>query len=124
MTETASAVLLGWGLLALLVVAAYGFVKAFMSGADVIDRGITYRQLNHWTTQGYLKPLDILGGKTAGTGNARIYDAAAVEKARILKLLLDRSTAVAIADGLSSGERVVTIGNLTIHLRDEREDAR
>jgi hypothetical protein len=54
-------------------------------GPDLAQRaGVTYRQVDYWTTHGYLVPLD----RPAGSGYVRTYPPEAVVKARIMGALV------------------------------------
>lgn len=46
--------------------------------------GITPRQADHWTTQGWLRPLHIEGSPAQGSGHHRIFDDTEVIVATIL----------------------------------------
>lgn len=69
------------------------------------EAGITYRQVNYWTSRGYLSTVAISGIPTEGIGNRRIYASSEVIKARLLAHLLDRETAVDLAAKLASDHK-------------------
>lgn len=53
--------------------------------------GASYRQIDYWTTRGWLVPLSIAGMSATGTGNHRVYPASEVAVARALLLSQDRA---------------------------------
>jgi hypothetical protein len=60
-----------------------------IGGPELAARaGITYRQVNYWTTEGYLVPL----GDNGGSGNPKQYPPAAIIKARIMGSLVRNFT--------------------------------
>lgn len=60
--------------------------------------GITYRQVNYWTTEGYLRPID----ETAGSGNPKAFPPSEIIKARIMGSLVRHFTmSPAAAAGLA-----------------------
>jgi DNA-binding transcriptional MerR regulator len=76
---------------------------------ELRDTGITYRQLDHWVTQGYL----FAGGRT-GSGNPREWPLAEIEVARRMVRLVraglrpDVAAEVA-ADMANNGSRYVRV---------------
>lgn len=90
--------------------------------AIVTATGVTYRQLDHWTSRGYLTPVAAAEGvedaRHPGSGRARIYDARAVEKTRLMVALtrygLTPAAASAAADALLDSGRVDVGAGVTI----------
>jgi DNA-binding transcriptional MerR regulator len=50
---------------------------------QVLKRGLTYRQLDHWTRRGWLRPAH-----TGGTGNARAWSQAELQIADLMRRLV------------------------------------
>jgi MerR-like DNA binding protein len=50
--------------------------------------GVSYRQVNHWTTEGYLSPV----AESTGSGNPKNYPRSAIVKARIMGALVRNFT--------------------------------
>ena len=81
--------------------------------------GISYRQIDYWVRQGYLKPLAINGAKDVGTGNVRVFSDAEVLKARLMKALINPAGAADLAGRLLL-ERTVDVGcGMTLTLATE-----
>jgi hypothetical protein len=73
--------------------------------------GATYRQIDYWTKQGYLRPLTIHGSKKQGTGHQRVYGADEVTVARVLLAAHDlANTAERARDAVESGKSVTLVG--------------
>lgn len=58
--------------------------------------GITYRQLDYWTTQGYLRPDERPDGKQ-GTGYNRSYPESELDVATRMRLLVDKGLTPRVA---------------------------
>lgn len=61
--------------------------------------GITYRQLDHWCSKGYLKPLDYQGNP--GSGVTREFTRKEGDKARLMACLIDRGFTVPAAEKIA-----------------------
>lgn len=76
---------------------------------QVLKRGLTYRQLDHWTRRGWLRPAHI-----GGTGNARVWSAAELQIADLMRRLtragLTPEVAAKAARSHQEGRLLVTIG--------------
>ncbi|GAA3550586.1 hypothetical protein GCM10022419_033550 [Nonomuraea rosea] len=59
---------------------------------QVLKRGLTYRQLDHWTRRGWLRPAH-----AGGTGNARVWPAAELQIADLMRRLTRAGLAAAAA---------------------------
>lgn len=62
------------------------------------DLGITYRQLDHWSRMGYLRPVRLERGKGGGTGSPRVWPPGELQVAR----LMGRLTAAGIQPSLAA----------------------
>lgn len=51
---------------------------------DVRDRGLTYRQLDHWVRSGYLHPI-----QHGGSGHARTWPQTELQVADLMRRLVD-----------------------------------
>lgn len=76
-------------------------MNLYTSNALAKAAGVSYRQINHWTTRGYIEPVSVNGTPTNGTGNKRIYDDRALLKARLLGYLFDPDIAGKLASDLA-----------------------
>lgn len=66
--------------------------------------GVTYRQVNYWTRQGYLVPKRITGApEPKGTGQRMIFGDEDILRAKLLGLLLDPDMAATLAVELANG---------------------
>lgn len=59
---------------------------------QVLKRGLTYRQLDHWTRLGWLRPAH-----TSGTGNARVWSQTELQIADLMRRLTRAGLAVEAA---------------------------
>jgi DNA-binding transcriptional MerR regulator len=80
--------------------------------------GVSLRQVEYWTTRGYLKPLRIEGRPQTGTGNSRLYGDQHIRQTRILGMLLDSSRAAEIAAALSERGVIHLPHGITLRLGD------
>ena len=62
------------------------------------DLGITYRQLDHWSRMGYLRPVRLDRGRGGGTGSPRVWPPGELQVAR----LMGRLTAASIQPSLAA----------------------
>ena len=62
------------------------------------DLGITYRQLDHWSRMGYLRPVRLERGQGGGTGSPRVWPDGELQVAR----LMGRLTAASIPPSLAA----------------------
>jgi DNA-binding transcriptional MerR regulator len=58
----------------------------------VLDRGLTYRRLDHWTTAGYLRPVH-----RGGTGHNRQWPQNELQVADLMRRLVDAGLTVEVA---------------------------
>lgn len=73
--------------------------------------GATYRQIEYWTTKGYLRTLPVHGAKTEGSGRRRVYGADEVNVARAIVAAYDlASTAYMARDAVENGKSVTLAG--------------
>lgn len=77
---------------------------------EVLKRGVTYRQMDHWARRGWLRPAH-----TGGTGNARVWPQAELHIANLMRRLcaagLKPDKAARAARDCVEGDRLlVTIG--------------
>lgn len=66
--------------------------------ADMLDLGLTYRQLDHWCRQGYLRPSDA----TPGSGHRRVFPP---DEVRVAALMIRLVTAGLTVDGANRAAR-------------------
>lgn len=100
-----------------------------MKAADLCRLAeISYRQLDYWTTRGYLTPYGIEESRNPGIGNRREYSRSMVEKARMMSCLITLGFEVHLAERVASfsiaGEHKLHLGHgitLTIEKHDHRE---
>jgi hypothetical protein len=57
------------------------------------DLGITYRQLDHWSRMGYLRPVRLDRGKGEGSGSPRTWPPGELQIARLMGRLTAASAA-------------------------------
>jgi DNA-binding transcriptional MerR regulator len=91
---------------------------------DMLATGVSYRQLDYWCRQGYLRPTDA----TPGYGTARVWPAAERDVALLITRLqsvgVELSTAARIARSMadSDTDRAELGGGVFISI-DKGEDA-
>lgn len=92
--------------------------EAFLSGPQVCRAvGITYRQLDYWTRQGYIVPAV----EASGSGSRRRYDHDTVRDLRLIVRLLavaDRNQVGPIAAAVALWRDAGRPGGATVGLRD------
>ena len=64
--------------------------------------GITYRQLDHWTTRGYIAPADAQD-RNPGTGKVREWTRHGAETARRIRTLVELGFTLPIAVDVAHG---------------------
>ena len=61
--------------------------------------GITYRQLDHWCTKGYIKPVSCEANP--GSGHQRLFTSIEGDKARLMRCLMQVGFTASVAELLS-----------------------
>ncbi|MGI5288055.1 MerR family transcriptional regulator [Nonomuraea polychroma] len=76
---------------------------------EVLKRGLTYRQLDHWSRRGWLKPAH-----TGGTGNVRVWSQDELRIADLMRRLtragLTPEAAAVAARAHQEGRPLVRLG--------------
>lgn len=92
--------------------------------------GISYRELDHWVTQGWIASTTLNGGedrRNPGTGKVRVWVGREVSVARIFANLVHAGMkprfAGRIAEGLVDGEVVELATGIELHATDDLEAA-
>ena len=82
-----------------------------MKAADVCRYAdISYRQLDHWTRQGY---LEAYGVSEPGSGNKREYSRAQADKARLMQCMISVGFEVSFAEKVAS---FAIVGEYKLHV--------
>lgn len=69
-----------------------------MTGPTLADHaGITYRQLDHWVRQGWLRPAHVVGHPSRGTGHRRVFMGLEIVKAEHMGRLVNLGARPAVA---------------------------
>lgn len=84
---------------------------------DLADLGLTYRQLDHWTTQGYLTPAE----PNPGTGRRRTWTVDQLEIAGRMARLSRLGLTLAIAHRVATGNSDVGDG-ITIMIQPRADE--
>jgi DNA-binding transcriptional MerR regulator len=81
---------------------------------------ITYRQLDHWCTRGWITPkLRVLYGvhetRNPGSGKERDFTQEQADRARLLRCLtrvgIDMKLALKLADAVQQGNKTIYVGH-------------
>lgn len=92
----------------------------YASNALAKKIGATYRELDYWVREGFIKPTPVDGksGTTPGTGKARIWDdhdaEVALWFARLVKSGMKPSTVGRIAERLAANQSAYLPGGIEI----------
>lgn len=82
---------------------------------DLLRAGLTYRQVDTWTTNGYLRPTTA----NPGSGRQRQYPASEVDVARTMARLAAAGLTVKAAHTVARGERTLAPGVVVLVVPEE-----
>ncbi len=82
-------------------------MPATIGQAQMLRAGLSYRQLDHWTTRGWLK---VVGDAKPGTGNARSWLVGEDRVAGIMVRLTDAGIKPDVAEQIARGHHEIGPG--------------